>query len=151
MLLSPALDASSSSSSSRALEDFHTSYMSAANWMSVYKWTLYDKGFIRPIKSLTSPRPNPALEVLSTLTACYRRRASLPVGNYPSVFLCFITSIWPPQDAQTKWGIWICLLIRAAEHLRTNTVVICLATRAHNRRTQWVPTHASSYYTASTV
>lgn len=109
------------------------------------------KGSWGQLKAFTSPRPSPALEVLSTLTACYRRRASLPVGNYPPVFLCFITNSWPPQDVQRKWGIWICLLIRAGEHLCTNTVVICLATRARNTRTQWVPTHTSLHYCIHSV
>lgn len=60
------------------------------------------KGSLRQLKAFTSPRPRPALEVLSPLTACCRRHASLPVSNYAAVFQCFITSSWPPQDVQRK-------------------------------------------------
>lgn len=104
--------------------------MANANWMSVNE-AYMTKGSLQQLKAFTSSRPRPTLEVLSPLTVCYRH-------NYPSVFQCFITSSWPPQDVQRKWGIWICFLVCAGEHLRTNTVVICLATRAHNRGTWWV-------------
>lgn len=134
---------------SRALEGFHSSYMSAANWMSVYKWPLYDKRFITPIKSLHLSTPESTLEALSSVTACCSCCASSAVGNYPSVFLCFPTNSWAAQDVQRKWGIWICLLICTSEHLCTYTVVICSVSRAHNRSTQFQ--HTQSYYTAYTV
>lgn len=89
------------------------------------------------LKAFTSPHPRPPLHVLSPLTVC----ASLPIGNYPSVFLRFITISWPPQDVQTKWGIWICLLVCAREHLCTNTVVTGLTTHAQKKEMQAVQTH----------
>lgn len=64
------------------------------------------KRLITPIKSTSSLHaPAPPCNCCQLLTACCRHRASLPVGNYPSVFLCFITSSLPPQDVQRKRGI----------------------------------------------
>lgn len=98
-------------SSCRPLEDFHTFYMSAANWMSVYNEPYMTKCSLHQLKAFTSPRPSPALEVLSALTACCRRRASLPGGNCPSVFLCFIASSWPPQHVSESGFVYSSVLV----------------------------------------
>lgn len=125
--------------SSAAPEDFYTSHMSGANWIVyIYMTPIRNtKCSLCQLKAFTSPHPRPPLHVLSPLTVC----ASLPIGNYPSVFLRFITISWPPQDVQTKWGIWICLLVCAREHLCTNTVVTGLTTHAQKKEMQAVQTH----------
>lgn len=56
---------------SRTLEDLHTSYMSAANWIGVcINEPCVTKGLLGQLKDFSSPHPGPTLEVLSTLTAC---------------------------------------------------------------------------------
>lgn len=85
--------------------------MSAANWLSVYNEPYMTKGSLHQLKAFTSPHPSPALEVLSALTARCKRHASLPVGNYPSVFLCFITSSWPPQHVSESGFVYSSVLV----------------------------------------
>lgn len=91
--------------SSRPPEDFETSYMSAANWMSVYKWNLYDKGSLRQLKAFSCPHPSPwkcfqlwqpavgtAPRCLLVIIPLYSRALSPAVGRHricrESEFVC---------------------------------------------------------------